>query len=92
MSELCSAIPHDHHHRGHPCDGWDCDAEPDSMPCVYEVTPEEGRQLFENLCQDRFEVSAEEFLTCREHGLYPSHWSHDDIVSTEICIPFWGSA
>jgi len=55
-----------------------------------EVTPVEGRRLLDQPCQDRFDVSAQEFLACHERGEYPSHWTHDDIVSTEILIPFWG--
>ena len=58
-------------------------------PEVREPTVEEGHRAFDLVCQSRFGVSAEEFMACWEREQYPSHWTHDNIVATEILVPFW---
>ena len=59
------------------------------MPEAREPTVEEGRRAFDLVCQNRFGVSGEEFMACYERKQYPSHWTHNDIVATEILVPFW---
>lgn len=58
---------------------------------AHELTPEEGRRLFDKLCQERLGVSGATFASLYYAGAdYPAHWEHDNIIAVEICMPFWG--
>jgi hypothetical protein len=55
---------------------------------VTELTPEEGRKLFDNLARTELGVSGEEFLRRLTNGDIPEEWSEDAISRLEILTPF----
>jgi len=55
---------------------------------VAELTPEEGRKLFDNLARAELGVSGEEFLRRLTKGDIPEEWSEDAISRLEILTPF----
>ena len=55
---------------------------------VTELTPEEGRKLFDNLARSELGVSGEEFLRRLAEGDIPDEWSEDAISRLEILTPF----
>jgi hypothetical protein len=55
---------------------------------VTELTPEEGRKLFDNLARAELGVSGEEFLRRLAEGDIPDEWSEDAISRLEILTPF----
>jgi len=55
---------------------------------VTELTPEEGRKLFDNLARAELGVSGEEFLRRLIEGDIPEEWSEDAVSRLEILTPF----
>jgi len=55
---------------------------------VTELTPEEGRKLFDNLARAELGVSGEEFLRRLIDGDIPEEWSEDAVSRLEILTPF----
>jgi hypothetical protein len=55
---------------------------------VTELTPEEGRQLFDRLARAELGVSGEEFLRRLNDGDIPEEWSEDAVSRLEILTPF----
>jgi hypothetical protein len=53
-----------------------------------ELTPEEGRQLFDRLARAELGVSGEEFLRRLTEGDIPEEWSEDAVTRLEILTPF----
>ena len=55
---------------------------------VTELTPEEGRKLFDNLARAELGVSGEEFLRRLAEGDIPQEWSEDAVSRLEVLTPF----
>ena len=55
---------------------------------VTELTPEEGRKLFDNLARAELGVSGQEFLRRLAEGDIPQDWSEDAVSRLEVLTPF----
>jgi hypothetical protein len=55
---------------------------------VTELTPEEGRKLFDNLARAELGVSGQEFLRRLAEGDIPQEWSEDAVSRLEVLTPF----
>jgi hypothetical protein len=55
---------------------------------VTELTPEEGRKLFDNLARVELGVSGQEFLRRLAEGDIPQEWSEDAVSRLEVLTPF----
>jgi hypothetical protein len=53
-----------------------------------ELTPEEGRQMFREICRRELGVEPEEFLTYDEPAA-EERWGHERVVQMMILLPFW---
>ena len=54
---------------------------------VTELTPEEGRKLFDNLARAELGVSGQEFLRRLAEGDIPQEWSEDAVSRLEVLTP-----
>ena len=55
---------------------------------VTELTPEEGRKLFDNLARAELGFSCQEFLRRLAEGDIPQEWSEDAVSRLEVLTPF----
>jgi hypothetical protein len=56
---------------------------------VIELSPEQGRRIFDNACRRDLGVSAEEFVQHFKAGTMPSEWPHNHVVMLGVLLPFW---
>jgi hypothetical protein len=53
-----------------------------------ELTPAEGRELFDRAARRLLGVSGEAFLAAYDRGDFDEGWSHGAVTQLEMLIPF----
>jgi hypothetical protein len=56
---------------------------------VEEMSPEEGRAMFERACQEALGIGAIEFMEHYDWGTHESLADHETITGLVMLIPFW---
>lgn len=55
---------------------------------VVELTPEEGRAVFDEQTRAELGVSGTDFLAAYQAGRLPSDWSAESVCRLEMLLPF----